>query len=512
MENKSLFSNLFIFEMANNHMGDIKHGLTIIKNIYKACNKFNTFKFAFKFQYRNIETFIHPSYFNRIDLKYIKRFRETNLSNTDRLLLKNEAKNYGFITICTPFDEASVDLVSEHDYDIIKIASCSLTDWPLLEKIAETDRPLIVSTAGSPLKDINNVVSFLEHRNKTFCLMHCVGEYPTSKKSLQLNQIDLLKARYADITIGYSTHESPDNYEAIKIAIAKGASVFERHVAVKNKKYPLVNAYSSLPENISLWLQSAQDAYDMCGISPRERYSGSDKEKLDLRGLQRGVFASRRIKKGEEVDTSNTFFAIPNIDGQFTANQMSKYGQLIAKKNIGINQPALYSDIIYKNKRDKVTQIVNHAKDLLIRSGIALPNRMDIEISHHYGLENFEKAGAIIINCINREYCKKMILMLPGQNHPIHFHKKKEETFYVLFGDVALSLGEKENKYMAGDMVVVERGINHGFRTENGVIFEEISTTHYINDSFYKDKKILNNKHRKTLITLWADELSKSTE
>ena len=60
---------------------------------------------------------------------------------------------------------------------IIKDASCSFTDWPLLERIAATGRPIIASTAGASLEDIDRVVSFLMHRDKRFAILHCVGEY-----------------------------------------------------------------------------------------------------------------------------------------------------------------------------------------------------------------------------------------------------------------------------------------------------------------------------------------------
>jgi len=217
---KKYFDNLFIFEVANNHMGDVSHGLNIIRGIHDVCKNFN-FRFAFKFQYRDIDTFIHPDFKNRTDFKYVKRFQETRLSETHQALLKEEARKLGLISICTPFDENSVDLIEKHSYDIIKIASCSFTDWPLLERIAKTDKPIIASTAGALLEDIDKVVSFFEHRGKHFCIMHCVGEYPTNKKNLQLNQIDLLKKRYPKIPVGYSTHESPDNTDAIKIAVAR---------------------------------------------------------------------------------------------------------------------------------------------------------------------------------------------------------------------------------------------------------------------------------------------------
>ena len=70
---------LFIFEMANNHMGDFDHGLEIIKQFRKISNKFKKFDFAFKLQYRD-DSFFHPDHINRKDHKLIKRFTETRLN------------------------------------------------------------------------------------------------------------------------------------------------------------------------------------------------------------------------------------------------------------------------------------------------------------------------------------------------------------------------------------------------------------------------------------------------
>lgn len=508
MGNFEVFNNLFILEMANNHMGDVNHGLKIIKEFSKVCEAFrDTFRFAFKFQYRNLETFIHPEYRGCFEFKYVKRFSETNLTYEERKRLKENAKELGFITICTPFDEPSVDAIELHDYDMIKIGSCSLTDWPLLERVVKTNKPIIISTAGSSLEDIDKVVTFLQNREKEFSLMHCVGEYPTPAGNLQLNQIDLLKSRYAGVPIGYSTHEYPDNTDAIKIAIAKGAVLFERHVGLKTEKYEL-NQYSSTPEQIFKWLSAAKEAFVMCGIE-NGRYEGTEKERRDLRGLQRGVFASRFIKTGEVIDHSNTFLAIPNFEEQLIANDMSKYARFVAKRDINANSAIFMDDVEATNTRDKVLKIVNKIRTLLIDSRVALPRKVDIEISHHYGIDRFEEWGATIVNCINREYCKKLIVLLPGQKHPLHCHKRKEETFHVLYGEVLFNINGKVKKGETGDIIVVERGVPHSFSSEKGVIFEEISTTHYKDDSFYEDKNIMQNGSRKTEVTFWSDWLLK---
>src|SRR5579863_9939992 len=278
---------LFIFEMANNHMGSVEHGLRIVEAMREASNGF-PFSFAVKLQYRDIDTFIHPDYRDRHDLKFVKRFSETRLSWDQYKQIKDAIADAGFVSVCTPFDEVSVDRIEEHGYDFIKIPSCSLTDWPLLERIAKVNKPVIASTAGVGLEDIDRVVSFLRHRDKVFSVMHCVGEYPTRDENLHLGQVRLLKNRYPDVEIGYSTHEPPDNLDAVKIAIGMGATLFEKHVGVPTDSIKL-NAYSADSNQIRAWLQSAAEGYRMTGTDS-ERYPFSPLEMQALRDLRRGVF------------------------------------------------------------------------------------------------------------------------------------------------------------------------------------------------------------------------------
>jgi len=493
---------LFILEMANNHQGNVEHGLRIIREIYEV-SKNSPFNFAFKLQARDIPTFIHPDYQDRDDIKYVKRFSETKLSEEEYRILKNEIDKLGFISICTPFDENSVDLIEKLDFDFIKIGSPSFGDWPLLERVAKTNKPIIASVAGVPLEDIDKVVSFFEHREKKLTLMHCVGEYPTKEENLQLNQIDLLKKRYPQVEIGYSTHESPDNFDSIKIAIAKGVAIFEKHVGVKTPEIEL-NAYSATPEQIEKWLLAAQQALIACGVKD-ERMKFSEKELADLRQFKRGVFAKTNLKAGERLTTDNVFSAWPNSEDQLLVNDMSKYMVYRLKRDIAQNQPIFGIDVDRINNREKVYQIMVKTREFLERAKIYVPNKVEVEISHHYGLDKFYEIGAVIIICINREYCKKLLVMFPGQNHPAHFHKQKEETFHILYGKMTVMLDDKKQEYQVGDLVLVERGSKHSFHTDEGVIFEEISTTHFKNDSFYDDEKIAQNTERKTQLTYWLN-------
>jgi N-acetylneuraminate synthase len=142
---------------------------------------------------------------------------------------------------------------------------------------------------------------------------------------------------------------------------------------------------------------------------------------------------------------------------------------------------------------------------LILDSKVVIPNECELEISHHYGLENFYETGICMITVVNREYCKKLIIVLPNQSHPEQYHKIKEESFNLLYGDLKLKLDEKEEDVQIGDIKLVEPNTRHSFSSKDGAILEEISSTHIQDDSYYTDENITKNKNRKTIIRFWID-------
>lgn len=496
------FNGLFTFEMANNHQGDVAHGKRIIRE-FGAVAKKTGVRASVKFQFRHLETFIHRDYLKDATNKHIPRFLGTKLSNADLAELTKEVRAQGMITEATPFDERSVELAKELDIDVLKVASCSAKDWPLLEQIAAANKPTIVSTGGLSLHDIDNLVSFFEHRYVHFALMQCVAIYPTPGEKMQLNQVRLFRDRYPTITIGHSTHEEPDNYEAIQIAYAQGARLFERHVGVLTDKIQL-NGYSSTPEQATKWIESYQRAVAMCG-EPVGRVVDPGEEK-DLKPLMRGAFARRDIEKGESLTADDVFFAFPIQTGQLTSGEF-KVG-MVADQNYK-KREAFASELrntVPMQTKHYVYPIIHEVKGLLNEARVPMGMDFTVDLSHHYGLEKFRELGVIIIDCINREYCKKILVQLPGQKHPYHHHKKKEEAFQMLWGELVLDLDGRRRTLYPGDTVVIQRGMRHAFWTDTGAVFEEVSTTHYNDDSIYQDQKIssLPRAARKTRLDNWG--------
>jgi sialic acid synthase SpsE/D-lyxose ketol-isomerase len=494
-------NKLIVLEMANNHMGDIAHGFKVISDFGAVCRKFPEFKFAFKLQYRELDTFIHPSMRGRDDIKYIKRFSETKLTRENFDQLVSKIREEGFLAMATPFDNASITTIVEQKLDILKIASCSFTDWPLLEEAVTANLPIIASTAGAELSDIDKVVSYLAHRNKAFAIMHCVGEYPTADEKLHINQINLLQQRYPGVRIGFSTHEDPSNTDIVKMAVAKGVTIFEKHVGVETEKFAL-NAYSASPLQIQAWLEAARYAFTVCGVGD-QRLPENTAEKASLRSLRRGVFLRHDVKAGATITNDDVYFAFPPEEGQFTANDWSKYAQFTSSSKISKDAALTPSNAKRMDTRDTIWKIAQKVSNLIKESKITVPGGIDLEISHHYGLDKFDQVGLTMFTVVNRGYCKKLLVSLPGQQHPEQYHNKKEETFHVLHGEVHISLNGEKRVCFPGEVINVEPGVRHAFVSPTGSVIEEISSTHYKDDSYYTDESIMNNKMRKTHLTYW---------
>lgn len=156
-------------------------------------------------------------------------------------------------------------------------------------------------------------------------------------------------------------------------------------------------------------------------------------------------------------------------------------------------------------------EALKEVRSLIRKSHTVIPDGSKMYLSHHYGEENFITHGATIIECFNiKHYAKKIIVVLPKQKHPPHFHHRKHETFHVLYGDLTVKTlgGTKESPndgwishdMIKGNWLSVDTCVYHGFTSINGCVFEEISTHQYDSDSVYVDRSIMDYKDRKTFV------------
>ena len=319
-----LFRNLFVFELANNHWGNIERGLRIIQ-AHGAVARHNSVKAAIKLQFRDVEAFVHQEHKGSKHNRYISKTEATRMSKDGYAKMVKAIRNVSCIPMSTPFDEQSVDLCVELGLPLIKIASSDLNDWPLIEKIASTKLPTIVSTGGSTEKDLDDLVVFFEKRNIPLAINHCVSLYPSEPHHLELNQIGYLIERYPGHVIGFSSHEYLDWEASMYISYAKGARTWERHIDIDTGDVS-VSPYCSLPQHVDTWLKAYNTARIMSGGSGDSKRVCSQDEIRYLDALVRGVYAKHDIGAGY-VFASDTFaedfyLASPLCKGQLSCREV----------------------------------------------------------------------------------------------------------------------------------------------------------------------------------------------
>ncbi len=498
---QKMFNNLYVLDLANNHFGDLNHAKKIVDKFSLIIKKFKI-NACIKFQFRDLDTYIHPDFQNKKKNKFVRRFSSTRLHKKELKQLFMYIKNKGIKTCCTPFDEKSIDIIEEFKFDYLKIASVSSNDWTLMERAVENNIPKIISTGGRKLSDIDKIVSFFGQKNQNFAIMHCVSIYPTAAKHIELHNIIKLKSRYGnEIKIGWSTHEDPEDIFIGPLAYSLGARLFEKHIGINSKKYRL-NKYSITPELFERYLEKINEAKIIIGSESEKKVTKLEMKTLST--LERGVYLKTDINKGDYLSSDKIYFAFPKLKNQISSSGFSfKHKKYKVTKNIKKDKP-IYNNIlkVIEDKRlINLTTYIHEAKSILKSNKIDLGNNFDLEISHHYGINKFRSYGCFLFNCINRVYAKKIVMLLTKQKHPLHKHRLKEETFQVLAGTLESTLNGRTSRLRPGDTILVKPGVWHKFRALNSpCIFEEVSTTSYTNDSFYKDSSINNLKRedRKT--------------
>jgi N-acetylneuraminate synthase len=185
-------------------------------------------------------------------------------------------------------------------------------------------------------------VTFFANRSIPLALNHCVSLYPTEERDLELNQIDFLRDRYPDNTIGLSTHEYHDWEMSMAIAYGKGARTFERHIDIEADGIP-VAPYCSLPHQVDVWFKAFKKVKRMCGSPGTMKRRCQPEEIKYLDALVRGVYAKRDLKQGQAVKDEDLYLAVPLQKGQLSCREVMR-GQLLLQ-DIPKDQPVMIEQI-----------------------------------------------------------------------------------------------------------------------------------------------------------------------
>ena len=214
-------------------------------------------------------------------------------------ILFDYAKKLNIKIFSTPFDEDAVDFLEKLNTPLYKVSSFELTDFPLIKKIASTKKPIIISTGMGTMNEIEAAFNIAKKNgSKDITLLYCVSNYPSKIEDFNLNNISILKKKFK-CKGGLSDH-SVDNRVAIA-AIACGADVIEKHIALEKQSEGLDIKFSLKGSEIGEFKKDIDVAYNLLGKNFFYRNKSENKNRV----LRRSIFISSDIKKGEKFTKDN---------------------------------------------------------------------------------------------------------------------------------------------------------------------------------------------------------------
>ena len=209
------------------------------------------------------------------------------------------AKKLKIICFSTPFDETAVDLLESLKCPFYKVASFEMNHIPLIKKIATTQKPIIISTGMANLKEIDLAYKTAKRNGaKEIILLYCVSNYPSKISDFNFNNIKILKERYK-CKVGFSDH-STDN-KVVAAAIAAGAEIIEKHIALEKQKKGFDLAFSLKGREIKDYAKTIKETSLMMG----KEYFFRNKTEQQSKQFRRSIYAISDIKKGDKFSKDN---------------------------------------------------------------------------------------------------------------------------------------------------------------------------------------------------------------
>ncbi len=213
--------------------------------------------------------------------------------------LFDRAKSHGMLAFSSPFDASAVDFLMELDVPVFKVASFENTDHPLLKKIAQTGKPVIMSTGVTTAADIDESVRVLrENGCKDLILLKCTSTYPATPENTNLRTIPHLRSLF-ECHVGLSDHTM--GVGAPIAAVALGATVIEKHFTLSRADGGVDSAFSLEPAELKSLVVETERAFLAMG---KIQYGIQEVEK-NSKQFKRSIYVGKDIKAGEPFTTDN---------------------------------------------------------------------------------------------------------------------------------------------------------------------------------------------------------------
>lgn len=220
-------------------------------------------------------------------------FQRFELDEAAHRTIVSRAWSRGLKVLATPFSEAAVDMLQRVGIDAYKIASGDLTWDGLIERCARTGRPVVISTGMATLAEARHAVDVARMAGaREIALLHCVSAYPVPRGSENLRAIPVLAAE-CGVAVGLSDH-SADTF-SFPLAVALGASIYERHVMLDDETESVDAAVSSTPSQLAEAIDQGRRAWSALGTGHK---ACLEAEAANLAASRRSLCAARDLPAG----------------------------------------------------------------------------------------------------------------------------------------------------------------------------------------------------------------------
>lgn len=233
-----------IAEAGLNHNGDVK----LARDLIAAASECGAD--AVKFQTFDTDEFIAH------DSPYYDIFKNSELSSDEFAELKAYAAQLGILFFSTPFDFRSADFLSELDVELFKIASCDLTNLPILRHVARMGKPILLSTGMGTIAETFAAIDAVKGEgNEQIALFHCIAHYPAKPEEMNLRAIPYMKSVF-NCPVGLSDHTL--GIDIPNASIAVGANIIEKHFTLDKKLPGPDHQLSATPDEFRKMVETAR--------------------------------------------------------------------------------------------------------------------------------------------------------------------------------------------------------------------------------------------------------------
>jgi N-acetylneuraminate synthase/sialic acid synthase len=300
-----------IAEIGHNHQGDVEQAKHLI-DAAKECGAD-----AVKLQKRSNRTLYTRAFFDQpydnefsFGRTYGEHREALELSVDEYAELQSYARDVGITFFATAFDFESADFLAELDVPAFKFASGDIRNTPLLRHIAAFGKPLLLSTGGAELADVERAVDAILPLNEQLCVMQCTAAYPAETDDLNLNVITTLRDRFPGLAIGLSDHQN--GIAMAVVAYMLGARVIEKHFTLNHAAKGTDHAFSLMPEGFRKLVRDLERVPGALGDGVKRPLAI---EEAAIRKMGKKLVAARDLDEGHVLTTQDIAIKSPADGG-----------------------------------------------------------------------------------------------------------------------------------------------------------------------------------------------------